>query len=127
MHSGCCWLWQLARHLVVHTYMLKGPACEGIIRLQHPVHMAHLQLLPSYVGFASKMAEWLAILDKLEIPEGAVAGLSTADKPTIEGRLLQLPAGDRALFFRGQHLDVLKRLRTLLPDVSSGEATLELV
>lgn len=73
------------------------------------------------------MAEWLTILDKLEIPEGVVAGLSTADKPTIEGRLLQLSAGDRALFFRGQHLDVLKRLRTLLPDVSSGEATLELL
>ena len=93
--------------------------------MQHPMHMAHLQLLPSCVGFAFKMAEWLTILDKLEIPEGAVAGLSTADKPTIEGRLLQLSAEDRALIFRGQHLDVLKRLRTLLPDVSSGEATLE--
>lgn len=66
--------------------------------------------------------EWMRILDQLEIPDGAVAGLSAADKPTIEGKLLQLPAENQALFFRGQHSSVLKSLRTLLPDVPSGEA-----
>ena len=66
--------------------------------------------------------KWMRILDQLEIPDGAVAGLSAADKPTIEGKLLQLPAENQALFFRGQQSSVLKRLRTLLPDVPSGEA-----
>lgn len=65
------------------------------------------------------MADWRSILDQLEISDGAVAGLSAADKPIIAGKLLQIPAEDRALFFRGQHSDVLRRLRTLLPDVAS--------
>ncbi len=42
------------------------------------------------------------------------------DKPTLEGKLLQMSAEDRPLFFRGQHTDVLKKLRTLLPDQQSG-------
>lgn len=73
------------------------------------------------------MADWRSILDQLEISDGAVAGLSAADKPIIAGKLLQIPAEDRALFFRGQHSDVLRRLRTLLPDVASGKATLKLI
>lgn len=93
------------------------------IELQHPEHVAHLQLLSCCIGLASKMVDWLTTLDRLEIPDGAVAGLSAADKSTIEGKLLQLPTENASLFFRGQHLDILKRLRTLLPDVSSGEAT----
>ena len=59
------------------------------------------------------MADWLSKLEQLDIPVGAVPGLSAADKPFLEGKLLQLPAGDRPLFFRGQHIDVLKKLRTL--------------
>ena len=68
------------------------------------------------------MAEWHALLDQLEIPDGAVAGLSASDKPVLRGKLLQLPAADRPLFFVGQPLDVLKTLRTLLPDAPSGKA-----
>ena len=66
------------------------------------------------------MPEWHALLDQLEIPDGAVAGLSVADRPVLRGKLLQLPAADRLLFFVGQPLDVLKTLRTLLPDAPSG-------
>ena len=68
------------------------------------------------------MAEWHAILDQLEIPNGVAAALSAADKPMLRGKLLQLPAADRPLFFIGQPLDVLKTLRTLLPDAPSGQA-----
>jgi len=68
------------------------------------------------------MAEWHTILDQLEIPDGAVAGLSASDKPVLRGKLLQLPAADRPFFFVGQPLDVLKTLRTLLPDAPSGQA-----
>ncbi len=68
------------------------------------------------------MAEWHTILDQLEIPDGAVAGLSASDKPVLKGKLLQLPAADRPFFFVGQPLDVLKTLRTLLPDAPSGQA-----
>ncbi len=42
------------------------------------------------------MAEWHTILDQLEIPDGAVAGLSASDKPVLRGKLLQLPAADRS-------------------------------
>ena len=66
------------------------------------------------------MTDWLSQLEQLDIPDGAVAGLSTAEKPIIEGKLLQLSAGDRPLFFRGQQIDILKRLRTLLPDMPAG-------
>ena len=69
------------------------------------------------------MTDWLSKLEQLKILDGAVAGLSNADKPTIEGKLLQLSAGDRPLFFRGQQIDVLKRLRTLLPDTPAGQAS----
>ncbi|DBA84049.1 TPA: hypothetical protein ACH3X1_006530 [Trebouxia sp. C0004] len=68
------------------------------------------------------MAEWHTILDQLEIPDGAVAGLSASDTPVLRGKLLQLPAADRPLFFVGQPLDVLKTLCTLLPDGPSGQA-----
>ena len=68
------------------------------------------------------MAEWQAILDQLEIPDAAVAGLSASDKPVLRGKLLQLPAADRPLFFVGQPMAVLKTLRTLLPDAPSGQA-----
>ncbi len=77
-------------------------------------------LLDVCVGFESKMAEWETILDQLKIPDGAVAGLSAADKPVLRGKLLQLPTADR--FFVGQPLDVLKTLRTLLPDAPPGQA-----
>ena len=66
------------------------------------------------------MKDWLLQLEQLDIPDGAVAGLSNAEKPIIEGKLLQLSAGDRPLFFRGQQIDILKRLRTLLPDMPAG-------
>ena len=68
------------------------------------------------------MAAWHTVLDQLEIPDGAVAGLSASDKPVLRGKLLQLPAADRPLFFVGQPLEVLKTLRTLLPDSPSGQA-----
>ncbi len=71
------------------------------------------------------MADWLKLLDQLEIPDGAVAGLSAADKPVLRGKLLQLPASDRPLFFHGQPLEVLKTLHTLLPVATSGQPTLE--
>jgi hypothetical protein len=67
------------------------------------------------------MGDWLLKLEQLDIPDGAVPGLSNTDKPTLEGKLLQMSAEDRPLFFRGQHTDVLKRLRTLLPDQQSGQ------
>ena len=67
------------------------------------------------------MTDWLSKLEQLDIPDGAIAGLSNADKPIIEGKLLQLSAGDRPLFFRGQEIDVLKRLRMLLPDTPAGQ------
>lgn len=92
------------------------------MKLQHPVHVAHLHLLSCCVGFECKMANWQKILDQLMIPDGAVAGLSAADKPVLRGKLLQLPAADRPFFFVGQALEVLKTLRTLLPDVRPGQA-----
>ena len=67
------------------------------------------------------MTDWLSKLDQLDIPDGAVAGLSNADKPIIEGKLLQLSAEDRPLFFRGQQIDVLKRLRTLVSGTPAGQ------
>ena len=67
------------------------------------------------------MDEWLLKLDQLDIPDGAVPGLSNTDRPTLEGKLLQISDADRLLFFRGQHTDILKRLRTLLPENPSGE------
>ena len=39
------------------------------------------------------MTDWLSKLEKLDIPDGAIAGLSNADKPTIEGKLLQYLLG----------------------------------
>ncbi|KAL0052369.1 hypothetical protein WJX82_000991 [Trebouxia sp. C0006] len=48
------------------------------------------------------MAEWHTILDQLEIPDGAVAGLSASDKPVLRGKLLQLPAAERPFFFVGK-------------------------
>ena len=68
------------------------------------------------------MTDWLSKLEQLDIPDGVVAGLSNADKPILEGKLLQLSAGDRPLFFRGQQIHILKRLRTLLPDTPAGQA-----
>ena len=54
------------------------------------------------------MAGWETTLDQLEIPDGAVAGLSAANKPVLRGKLLQLPTAER--FFVGQPLDVLKNI-----------------
>ncbi|DBA79075.1 TPA: hypothetical protein ACH3X1_008929 [Trebouxia sp. C0004] len=71
------------------------------------------------------MADWHTILDQLEIPDGAVEGLSASHKPVLRGKLLQLPAADRPYFFVGQPLDVLKTLRTLLPDAPSGKTAPE--
>ncbi len=88
--------------------------------LQHSVHVAHVHLLSCCAGFECKMTEWHTILDQLEIPDGAVAGLSASHKPVLRGKLLQLPTADR--FFVGQPLDVLKTLRTLLPDAPPGQA-----
>ena len=90
------------------------------MKLQHPVHAAHLQLSSCCIGFECKMAEWYTILGQLEIPDGTVAGLSASDKLVLRGKLLQLPAADRPFFCVGQPLEVLKKLRTLLPDASSG-------
>jgi len=90
--------------------------------LQYSVHVAHVHLLSCCAGFEFRMPEWHTILDQLEIPDGAVAGLSASDKPVLRGKLLQLPAADRPFFFVGQPLDVLKTLRTLLPDAPSGQA-----
>lgn len=67
------------------------------------------------------MTDWLSKLEQLDIPDGAVAGLSNADKPILEGKLLQRSAADRPLFFRGQQIQILKRLRTLLPDTPAGQ------
>ena len=53
-----------------------------------------------------KMTNWLSKLEQLDISDGAIAGLSNVDRPIIKGRLLQSPAGDRLLFFRGQKMDV---------------------
>lgn len=86
--------------------------------LHHPVHL-HLMLC--YVGVECQMADWHTILDQLEIPDEAVTGLSVSDKPVLRGKLLQLPAADRPFFFVGQPLEVLKTLRTLLPDLPSGQ------
>ena len=74
----------------------------------------------AYAGVERNMAEWLTLLDRLDIPDGAVTGLSASDKPVLKGKLLQLPAADRPLFFDGSPLEVLKTLRTLLPDAPSG-------
>jgi hypothetical protein len=79
-------------------------------------------VFPLYAGPSRKMTDWLSKLEQLDIPDGAVAGLSNADKPVLEGKLLQLSAGDRPLFFRGQQIHILKRLRTLLPDTPAGQA-----
>ena len=68
------------------------------------------------------MADWQSLLELLPIPDGAVEGLSASDKPVLRGKLLQLPAADRPLFFVGQHLEVLQTLRTLLPDAPAGQA-----
>ena len=91
------------------------------MKLQHAVHGVHAHLLSCCAGFECKMAAWHTILDQLEIPDGAVAGLSASDKPVLRGKLLQLPAVDRPFFFVGQPLEVLKMLRTLLPDAPSGQ------
>ena len=71
------------------------------------------------------MADWLTLLEQLDIPDGAVPGISAADRPVLRGKLLQLPASDRPLFFHGHPLEVLKALRTLLPDAPSGQPTFE--
>ena len=67
------------------------------------------------------MPDWLSLLNQLQIPDGAVAGLSVSDKPKLKGKLLQLPAADRLLFFDGEHMEVLQTLRTLLPDAPPGQ------
>lgn len=67
------------------------------------------------------MTDWQTLLNQLEIPDGAVAGLNTSDKPTLRGKLLQRPGEDRPLFFVGPPMDVLKTLRTLLPEAPSGQ------
>ena len=85
-------------------------------------HSVESHLLSCCVGFECQMADWQTTLGQLEIPDGAVQGLSASDKPVLRGKLLQLPAVDRPLFFVGQPLDVLKTLRTLLPDAPSGQA-----
>ena len=68
------------------------------------------------------MIGWLSELKQLDIPDGAVPGLSKADKASIEGKLLQLPAEAAAQFFRGQQIDILQKLRRLLPDMAAGQA-----
>ena len=91
------------------------------MKLQYPVHVANSHLLFCCVGFECNMAEWHTKLEQLDIPDGAVAGLGASDKAVLRGRLLQLPAADRPFFFVGQPLEVLKTLRTLLPDAPSGQ------
>ena len=72
---------------------------------------------------AGAMADWPGKLEALIIPENAVPGLTMADKPTLEGKLLQLPDDKAARFFNGAPMDVLKKLRTLLPEADAGKPT----
>ena len=61
----------------------------------------------SYTGCSAEQAlnaEWHALLDQLEIPDGVVSGLSASDKPVPRGKLLQLPVADMSFFFVGQPL-----------------------
>lgn len=67
------------------------------------------------------MAEWWITLEELDIPDGVVEGISMQDKPTLQGRLLQLDAESVSLFFHGTHMDILKRLRALLPYKNTGQ------
>jgi len=111
----CCKL-----HLLASDYAL----AQRCMTLQHSLHVAHVHLLSCCAGFECNMAEWHTVLDQLDIPDGAVAGLSASHKPVLRGYLLQLPAADRPYFFVGEPLDVLKTLRTLLPEAPSGQAQL---
>ena len=72
---------------------------------------------------AGAMADWPDKLEALDIPENEVPGLTMADKPTLEGKLLQLPDDKAARFFNGAPMDVLKKLRTLLPEANAGKLT----
>ena len=72
---------------------------------------------------AGAMADWPDKLEALDIPENKVPGLTMADKPTLEGKLLQLPDDKAACFFNGAPMDVLKKLRTLLPEADAGKPT----
>lgn len=77
-----------------------------------------------HLGHATgAMADWLCKLEALDIPDNAVPGLTMADKPTLEGKLLQLPDNKAARFFDGAPMDVLKRLQTLLPQADAGRRT----
>ena len=67
------------------------------------------------------MADWMGKLEALDIPENEVPGLTMADKPTLEGKLLQLPDDKAARFFDGTPINVLKKLRTLLPEAIAGK------
>lgn len=69
----------------------------------------------------SKMAEWHTTLERLETPDGAVAGLSASDKAELAETLLQLPAADGPSFFVGQPKEVQKTVHTLPPDAPSGQ------
>ena len=66
------------------------------------------------------MANWMAKLEALDIPDNEVPGTTVADKPTLKGKLLQLPPGNTAHFFNGTTMEVLKMLRTLLPEAIAG-------
>ena len=67
------------------------------------------------------MADWMGKLEALDIPDNEVPGLTMADKPTLKGKLLQLPHDNAAHFFNGTAMEVLKMLRTLLPEAIAGK------
>ncbi len=78
----------------------------------HHVHWAVLQ---------EPMADWMGKLEALDIPDNEVPGMTMADKPTLKGKLLQLPHDNAAHFFNGTAMEVLKMLRTLLPEAIAGK------
>ena len=67
------------------------------------------------------MADWMGKLAALDIPDNEVPGMTMADKPTLKGKLLQLPHVNAASFFDGTPMEVLQMLRTLLPEATAGK------
>ena len=56
------------------------------------------------------------------VSENVLSGLSVADRPTLEGKLLQLPMTTLRGSVNGMHMSVLKKLQTLLPEANSRQA-----
>ncbi len=86
---------------------------QAVHRLLHACWLAAQALNAKWLNGAQS---WTSLRLQMELWQ-----VST-DNPVLRGKLLQLPAAYRPLFFVGQPLDVLKTLRTLLPDAPSGQA-----